>query len=179
MNTQQIITNVDNIDAEQLQRAKQIITELQKELPEYIARGHGPFLAAIYQGDKLIAKYANTVVIDKCSNHHAEINTIRAAQAELKNYDLSKYNLDLYVTAEPCVMCVGAIMWSGIRNVYYGVSTPQVEKITGFFEGFKPNWFDEFKKLGINVYGNIEPELGEDVLQQYVDNQNIIYKPSR
>lgn len=178
MNTK-IITNAYKIDTEKLEHAIEIITKLQNELPEYIERGHGPFLAAIYQGDKLIAKCANTVVIDDCSNHHAEINAIRVAQAKLNNYDLAQLNLDMYITAEPCMMCIGAIMWSGIKNIYYGVSTQKVEKITGFYEGFKPNWIQEFKKLGINVYGNIETDLGEKVLEQYVKSKHIIYKPSR
>ena len=73
-----IITNIDKINTEKLQIAKEIIAKLQNELPEYIERGHGPFLAAVYQNDKLIAKCANTVVMDNCSNHHAEINAIRA-----------------------------------------------------------------------------------------------------
>lgn len=178
MNTK-IITNVDKIDTEQLNRAKQIITELQNELPEYIEHGHGPFLAAIYSGPYLISKRANTVVMDNCSNHHAEINVIRAAQSELKTYDLAPKNLDLYITAEPCMMCIGAIMWSGIKNVYYGVPSKKVEKITGFDEGFKPNWLEEFKRRGINVYGNIESELGEYVLKQYVKSKHVVYKPSR
>lgn len=178
MNTK-IITNVNKIDTENLNRAKQIITKLQNELPKYIKRGHGPFLAAVYQGNKLIAKCANTVVMDNCSNHHAEINTIRAAQKKLKTFDLSDANASLYVTAEPCMMCIGAIMWSGIKNVYYGVPSKIVEQITVFDEGFKPNWLKEFKKRGINVYGNIETELGEDVLKQYVESKCVIYKPSR
>ncbi len=178
MNTK-IITNADKINAKKLKRATEIITKLQNELREYIERGHGPFLAAIYQGPYLIAQRANTVVMDDCSNHHAEINVIRAAQSELKTYDLAPKNLDLYITAEPCMMCIGAIMWSGIKNVYYGVPSKVVEKITGFDEGFKPNWLKEFQKRGINVYGNIETELGEDVLKQYVESKRVIYKPSR
>lgn len=59
-------------------------------------------------------------------------------------------------------------MWSGIKAVYFGVPSQRVEEITGFDEGFKPNWFDEFKKRGIAVYGNIESEAGEEVLRGYV-----------
>ena len=178
MNTK-IITNENKINKEKLKHATEIILQLQTELPKYIKHGHGPFLAAVYRGDKLIAKCANTVVKDDCSNHHAEVNVIRAAQHKLKTYDLSSDDLSLYMTAEPCMMCIGAIMWSGIKNIYYSVSSKRVEKITGFDEGFKPNWFNEFKKRGIKVYGNIETELGEDVLKQYIESKHIVYKPSR
>ena len=54
-----------------------------------------------------------------------------------------------------------------------------VEKITGFDEGFKPHWFREFKKRGIVVYGNIEPEIGKAELRNYVKSEKEIYKPSR
>ncbi len=92
---------------------------------------------------------------------------------------MSPYNLKLYVTAEPCIMCIGGIMWSGIKEVYYGVPSKKVEKFTGFDEGFKPHWFREFKKRGIVVYGNIEPELGEQQLHKYINDGKKVYKPSR
>ena len=76
-------------------------------------------------------------------------------------------------------MCMGGIMWSGIKEVYYGVSSEAVERITGFDEGHKPAWQEEFKKRGIVVYGNIECELGEQVLQNYVDEGKKIYRPVR
>lgn len=96
------------------------------------------------------------------------MNAIKAAEKALNTFDLSSANLSLYVTAEPCMMCLGGIMWSGIKAVYFGVPSKRVEEITGFDEGFKPNWFDEFKKRGIAVYGNIESEAGEEVLRSYV-----------
>ena len=94
-------------------------------------------------------------------------------------YDLSKHNLSLYVTSEPCMMCIGGIMWSGIKAVYYGVPSSRVEQITGFDEGFKPNWFEEFKNRGITVYGNIEPKSGENELHKYVKDGKTVYKPTR
>ena len=175
----EIISN-EEIDIKKVERAKKIILELQSKLQEYVKAGSGPFVAAIYDemGNK-ISETANSVVKESCSNNHAEMNAIKAAQQKLKAYDLSKYNLSLYVTAEPCIMCLGGIMWSGIKNIYYGVTSSDVEKITGFDEGFKPNWLDEFKKRGITVYGNIEAEVGKLELQKYVQNGNIIYKPKR
>ena len=107
------------------------------------------------------------------------MNAIKAAEEKLGTYDLAPYNLSLYVTAEPCMMCLGGIMWSGIKAVYYGVPSKDVEKITGFDEGFKPHWFKEFKKRGIVVYGNIEPEVGKKELRRYVKDGKEVYKPSR
>lgn len=170
----------EKINTEKLQKACLIITELQKELPLWIEKGSGPFLAVIYdENDNLIAKQANSVVNEVCSHNHAEMNTIKAAEKALNTYDLSSHNLRLYVTAEPCMMCLGGIMWSGIKEVYYGVPSKRVEEITGFDEGFKPDWLDEFKNRGITVYGHIEQKLGEEVLQNYVKAGKTVYKPER
>ena len=110
------------------------------------------YAAPIYdENGNLISKESNSVIENNCSNNHAEMNAIKSAQEKLNTYDLSKYNLKIYITAEPCIMCLGAIMWSGIKEVYFGVNSKSVEKITGFDEGFKPNWLKEFKKRKITV----------------------------
>lgn len=176
---EEVISN-EKIDINKIDIARKIITNLQKETLERVEMGCGPFLAAIYdENGKLIAKESNTVVEKCCSNNHAEVNTIRAVQEKLKTYDLSSLNLKMYITAEPCIMCIGAIMWSGIKEVYFGVPSKKVEQITGFDEGFKPNWLEEFKKRNIIVYGNIEPKIGEEVLKRYVESGKIVYKPTR
>ena len=167
-------------DAAKIARARRIIAGLQHELEEYTAKGSGPFVAALYDGDgNLVAKMPNTVVIQKCSHNHAEMNVIKAAEEKLGTYDLTPFNMKLYCTAEPCAMCLGGIMWSGIKEVYYGVPSSSVEQIAGFDEGYKPGWLQQFKKRGIIVYGNIERELGEQALRNYVAKGRIIYQPQR
>ena len=174
-----VITN-KKIDKSQLIKATKIILALQQELKKYINKGYGPFLAAVYDlNGNLVAKAANNVVDKSCSNNHAEMNAIRLAEKKLGTYDLSPYNLSMYITSEPCMMCLGAIMWSGIKAVYYGVPSESVTKITGFDEGFKPNWYNEFKKRGITVYGQIETDAGEQVLKDYVKQGHTVYKPKR
>lgn len=164
----------------ELDNASKIISNLQKETAIQIEKGYGPFLAAIYdKNGKLIAKMPNTVVISKSSSNHAEVNTIREAQKILGTYDLAPYDLSIYVTAEPCIMCAGAIMWSGIKHVYYSVNSQDVEAITGFDEGYKPDWIQEFKKRNIEVIGGIQSEQGKAVLKKYVNSGKEIYKPSR
>ncbi len=174
-----VISN-EKINNQKVEQAKKIIVGLQKDMKSYTAKGSGPFVAAIYdKNGNLVAKTANSVVNETCSNNHAEMNVIKAAEKKLGTYDLAPYDLRLYVTAEPCIMCLGGIMWSGIKEVYYGVPSKSVEEITGFDEGFKPHWFKEFKKRGIVVYGNIEPEIGEQELHNYVNDGKEVYKPSR
>ena len=174
-----IVSNTE-IDTFKLQKAKEIITNLQLIMPSYTKNGAGPFLAAIYDKDyNLLVQTSNTVVNNNCSHNHAEMNAIREIQQKLRTYDLSPYHLSIYITAEPCMMCIGAILWSGIKEVFYGIPSETVERITGFDEGYKPEWISEFKKRGIAVYGNIEPEYGEQALLKYVESGNKIYAPLR
>lgn len=174
-----IIAN-EEPDAEKISRARSIIIGLQHDLEGFAEKGSGPFVAAVYDGEgNLVAKMPNTVVHDKCSHNHAEMNVIRAAEEKLGTHDLTPFNMKLYCTSEPCAMCLGGIMWSGIKEVYYGVPSDSVEKITGFDEGYKPGWLEAFKKRGIVVYGNIERKLGEQVLKNYVDKGGTVYQPQR
>lgn len=174
-----VVSN-EEIDPEKIKTAEKIIKTLQKEMSDFTKNGSGPFVAAIYnKKGELISKAANSVVNENCSNNHAEMNAIKLAEQKLGTYDLSPFNLKIYVTAEPCMMCLGGIMWSGIKEVYFGVPSSNVESITGFDEGFKPQWFEEFKKRGIVVYGNIESKLGEQELLRYINNGHKVYKPER
>ncbi|MDW3024630.1 MAG: nucleoside deaminase [Alphaproteobacteria bacterium] len=180
-----LIANAD-LDKADLFKAWRILAKLQKEIDSCdinstcTAHGFGPFRAAIYDAnDNLISVASNSVVNDMCSNNHAEMNAIRDAQKLLNTYDLTEHNLTMYVTSEPCMMCLGAIMWSGIRRVFYGVPSNRVEEITGFDEGFKQGWLNEFARRGIRVYGNIASKIGEQELENYVANGNLVYKPDR
>ncbi|SKA63959.1 Cytidine and deoxycytidylate deaminase zinc-binding region [Succinivibrio dextrinosolvens DSM 3072] len=106
------------------------------------------------------------------------MNTLKLAFDKYKNYNLSHYKLTLFVNAEPCIMCLGAIMWSGVNKIVFSVPSSEVERITGFDEGFKPNWFEEMKKRNIKACGGIDEEYGKKILQYYVDLGKTIYKPA-
>ncbi len=172
------ITANSSISKTDLDNAKKIMLNVQTKTAEGIKNGKGPFYAEIYdRNGNFVVASSNSVVEDKCCLYHAEVNTIKKAHEKFKEYSLAPEDLTIYVNAEPCIMCAGAIMWSGIKTVYFGVPSSKVEKITGFDEGYKPNWIREFKKRGITVYGNIEPQAGENVLKEYVNSGKEIYKP--
>lgn len=79
----------------------------------------GPFGAVIIDKDgKIIANGNNKVIKDNDPTAHAEITAIREACKKLNTYDLSDYIL--YTSCEPCPMCLSAIIWSNIKEVYYG-----------------------------------------------------------
>lgn len=175
----EIIAN-SPINKTDLENAKNIMTNVYQKTAEGVKNGKCPFYAEIYdENGNFVVSSSNSVVEDNCALYHAEVNTLKKAFEKYKQYDLSPQNLTIYINAEPCIMCAGALMWSGVKTIYFGVPSKDVERITGFDEGYKPNWVREFKKRGITVYGSIEKATGEKVLQDYVDSGKEIYKPSR
>ena len=140
----------------------------------------GPFAAGVFdsQSGKLIALGVNLVTTENLSILHAEIVAISLAQKKLNTYDLSSskaFNFQLLTSTEPCAMCLGAIPWSGIREVVTGALAEDAEKI-GFDEGPKPNnWIKELTERGIQVTDKVERELAAQVLARYAREQGNIY----
>ncbi|MDR1122600.1 MAG: tRNA adenosine(34) deaminase TadA [Endomicrobium sp.] len=77
-----------------------------------------PIGAVITCDDKIIARGFNKCVILSDPTAHAEIVTLRKAAKKLKNYRLK--NCSIYVTIEPCIMCVGALVNARIKNIIFG-----------------------------------------------------------
>jgi tRNA(Arg) A34 adenosine deaminase TadA len=105
-----------------------------------VTNNGGPFGAVVVKDGKIIAKASNRVTIDNDPTAHAEINAIRAACAALKSFDLS--GCTLYTSCEPCPMCLGAVYWARIDNVFYANSRTDAKKI-GFDDSFI---YDELTK---------------------------------
>lgn len=87
----------------------------------------GPFGAVIVKNGKLIASATNQVRAINDPTAHAEIQAIRQACQNLETYDLS--DCDLYSSCEPCPMCLGAVYWAGIKNVYFAADRYDAHKI--------------------------------------------------
>jgi tRNA(Arg) A34 adenosine deaminase TadA len=159
-----------------------IMRTLQETLLRKIRSGEacGPFYAAVVDAaGVVVAAAANRVVASGCSHAHAEMEAIAAAERALGTWSLAGRGLSLYATAAPCLMCVGGILWSGLERLVYGATTEDVERLTGFDEGFKPGWRAAFGARGISVTGPVLPALGASVLAEYRDREGVIYAPRR
>jgi tRNA(adenine34) deaminase len=77
-----------------------------------------PIGAVIVKDNKIIAKGYNKSITLKDTTAHAEIIAIRKACKRLNNYRLN--DCSIYVTIEPCSMCMGALILARIKNLYFG-----------------------------------------------------------
>ena len=89
--------------------------------------GTGPFGAVVVKNNKIISEGFNTVTLTNDPTSHAEIVAIRNACKVLNNFSLEGY--DLYTTCEPCPMCLSAIYWARIKNIYYANTRSDAQKI--------------------------------------------------
>ena len=95
---------------EYMQRAIELSIESAK------SKG-GPFGCVIVKNNKIIAEGSNKVTMNNDPTAHGEIVAIRAACQKLNTFNLSE--CDLYSSCEPCPMCLSAIYWSRIENIFY------------------------------------------------------------
>lgn len=88
----------------------------------------GPFGAVITdRNGNIISNGNNRVLKNNDPTAHAEIVAIRNACEKLNTYDLSGYIL--YTSCEPCPMCLSAIIWANIKEIYYGCTREDAGKI--------------------------------------------------
>lgn len=85
--------------------------------------GEVPVGAVLVVGDAVVAAAGNAPIGTHDPTAHAEIRVLREAAAVLGNYRFS--NATLYVTLEPCCMCVGAMIHARVSRLVFGTSDPK------------------------------------------------------
>ena len=85
--------------------------------------GEVPVGAIVVLEGKVVGEGWNRPISGSDATSHAEIEAIRAACRELRNYRLT--GATLYVTLEPCAMCIGAMFHARIASVVFGASDPK------------------------------------------------------
>jgi len=143
----------------------------------------GPFGAAVFdKGGRLVAPGMNLVVSSGCSLLHAETAALAFAQKVLGRYDLGAGGTlpyELYASAEPCAMCFGAILWSGVSALICGARSEDALAI-GFDEGDKPaDWTASLEKRGIRVELDLLRPEAVAVLLEYLSSGGKLYNPRK
>ena len=79
-----------------------------------------------------------------------------------------------------CAMCLGALIWSGVKEVCYAVTSQEVEQITGFDEGPLPsNIQGVLRQRGIRLKEGIMVEESKRLLEKYVTTGGLVYNATR
>lgn len=117
----------------------------------------GPFAALVVdvETDAVLAAGVNLVLASGLATSHAEVVALSLAQTRTGAWNLGAdpaRRRALVVNAQPCAMCLGALLWSGIGAVEFAATGADVERLTGFDEGPVPDdWRDQLERRGVTV----------------------------
>jgi len=116
-----------------------------------------PVGAVIVKNGKIISRAHNLKETKQTATAHAEILAIQKANKKLNNWRL--VDCDIYVTLEPCDMCMGAILSSRIKNIYIGTLDPKKK------EKIDINKYKE--EYDTNIEYGIMQEKSEEILKNF------------
>jgi tRNA(Arg) A34 adenosine deaminase TadA len=140
----------------------------------------GPFGAAIFESEsgRLVSVGMNSVVrLNNCTLH-AEMVAFMTAQRRLASFTLNAPHLpahELVTSCEPCAMCLGATLWSGVRRVVFGAGREDAARLE-FDEGpVFPESYDYLETRGVAIVRNVLRAEAADVLERYRAKSGPIY----
>ncbi|HYW11565.1 MAG TPA: nucleoside deaminase [Longimicrobium sp.] len=148
---------------------------------ENVLRGTGgPFGAAIFDAGTggLVSVGVNSVVrLNNCTLH-GEMVAIMSAQARLKSFTLRTPDgpeYEMFTSCEPCAMCLGATLWSGVRRVVCGASRDDARRLN-FEEGpVFPESHAYLEARGIQIVHGMLRDEANAVLELYRTSAGVIY----
>jgi tRNA(Arg) A34 adenosine deaminase TadA len=140
----------------------------------------GPFGAAIFERDsgRLVAVGMNSVVrLNNCTLH-GEMVAFMMAQRHLGSFTLNAPHLpahELVTSCEPCAMCLGATLWSGVRRVVFGATREDAARLR-FDEGpVFPESYRYLEERGIEIVRGVLHDEAAAVLERYREQSGAIY----
>jgi tRNA(adenine34) deaminase len=126
-----------------------------------LAAGEVPIGAVAVVEDRIVARAFNQPIGAVDPTAHAEILVLRDAARVIGNYRLA--GVTVYVTVEPCLMCVGALVHARVREVVYGAAEPKSGALVSTMRGLDaPGLNHRFGVTG----GILEAEC-RDLIQQF------------
>lgn len=130
----------------------------------------GPFGACIVKNGEIIGKGSNHVLKNNDPTAHAEVMAIRDACKNINSYDLS--GCELYTSCYPCPMCLSAIIWANIKNVYYGNTKEDAARI-GFRDDFIYSFISQLADgVGDDETLNLMPMDRDETIRSFDDFVN-------
>lgn len=129
------------------------------------AAGEVPVGAVLVKDDQLIAEGWNQPITSHDATSHAEIMAMRAAGKKLNNYRL--IDTVMYVTLEPCSMCVGAMIHARVSKVVYAASEPRTGALGGAFNLLEVNQHNHI----FEVVSGVLAEESKTLLQNFFQSR--------
>ena len=120
-----------------------------------------PVGAVLVQDNQLIASAHNQPIANNDPTAHAEIQLLRVAGKKLNNYRLP--NTTLYVTLEPCTMCLGAMIHARVSRVVFGA----YDEKTGVCGSCQDLSTSECFNHSIEIEGGVLADDCKDLLQKF------------
>lgn len=123
--------------------------------------GEVPVGAVLVADGAMIAEGWNRPVGTHDATAHAEIEALRSAGRELGNYRLP--GTTLYVTLEPCLMCVGALVHARIERLVFGASDPKAGAVVSVARMLEAPWLNH----RVEYEGGVMAEECSALLQEF------------
>ena len=128
---------------------------------EAALKGEIPVGAVLIGDSGLIAAAGNSPIRNQDPTAHAEIIVLRNAATQLQNYRLP--GTTLYVTLEPCIMCMGALIHARINRLVYGATDPK----TGAASSVYNIGNDGLLNHKVEICGGVFAKKSSDLLQSF------------
>ena len=148
---------------------------------ENVERGTGgPFGAVIVERDngRLVSVGVNSVLRSNNCTLHGEMVAFMMAQQQLKSFTLAAPGMpahELVTSCEPCAMCLGATLWSGVKSVVCGAGREDATRLN-FEEGpVFPQSYAYLEERGISITRNVLRDEARAVLEAYRAKGGKIY----
>lgn len=126
--------------------------------------GEVPVGAVLTAGDKIIARAGNNLIADCDPSGHAEIRVLRRTGRILGNYRCS--GTTLYVTLEPCLMCVGAMIHARIERLVFGAWDPKSGAAVSRYDICRNDWLNHSFSVTAGVLAGPCGQILKDFFQK-------------
>jgi tRNA(adenine34) deaminase len=147
-----------------LEKDKYFMKAALKAAKKAWENGEVPVGAVLVKDDEIISTGQNSPITSNDPTAHAEIIALREGGEKLKNYRL--IDTILYVTIEPCTMCMGAIIHARIKKLVFGTFDPRAGAAGSLFDFTTENKFNHKVEIKSGILESECRELIQDFFKQ-------------
>jgi len=126
-----------------------------------LAAGEVPIGAVLVIDDEIVARAFNQPISACDPTAHAEVLVLREAARMVGNYRLT--TADVYVTLEPCLMCVGALIHARVRTLIFGAAEPKTGALVSTARALEtPGLNHRFE-----IAGGVREDAARELIQEF------------